>query len=115
MTGSPATGLPTAGDTGTDERNTPDQTTDLGAHHPLLRRPQHAPSGAGVKALRPLRGRATPSLDPDASPRRAHNTTKKTKTKTSTTHDRPHSFRDDLRKCTCPKSEGWRFGLAQAT
>jgi hypothetical protein len=38
----------------------------------LLRSPQRAPSGAGIKDLRPLRGRPSgPILDPDASPRRA--------------------------------------------
>ena len=38
----------------------------------LLRPEQGAPSGVGVKDLRPLRGRPFgPILDPDASPRRA--------------------------------------------
>lgn len=86
-------------DTGTDERNAPDQTTDLGATHShfsaaqIVRReaPASRPYGRYAVGLRP-------NLDPDASPRRAQNTTKKTQTKTSTTLDRPRSFRDDLRK-----------------
>jgi len=66
---------------------------------PLLRPEQRAPSGVGVKDLRPLRGRPSgPIIDPDASPRRAHKQAENHKEKISSTElgvDRPRSFRDD--------------------
>ncbi|SCL26437.1 hypothetical protein GA0070624_3304 [Micromonospora rhizosphaerae] len=97
MTGSPH-GPAHRRDTGTDERNAPDQTTDLGSRHlrfsatHIVRpaAPASRPYGRYAVGLRP-------SPDPDASPRRAHNTTKKTKNKASTPLDRPRPFRDDLR------------------
>lgn len=62
MTGSPAADLPTRRDTTLmSELSHQPSRTDQESDHPLLlRRPHHAPNGAGVKALRPLRGRATP-------------------------------------------------------
>src|SRR5207342_1814794 len=53
---------------------------------PLLRPEQRAPSGVGVKDLRPLRGRPFgPIIDPDASPRRAHKPAENHKEKISST------------------------------
>jgi hypothetical protein len=47
--------------------NTPAPTYHQEASHPPFRRPHRALTGADVKALRPLRGRAPrPSLDSDA-------------------------------------------------
>lgn len=61
-----------------------------------------APTGASVKALRPLRGRATgPSLDPGASHRRAQTAAERDEKKGQQPLTRPRSFRDDLR--TAPK------------
>jgi hypothetical protein len=58
MTGSLTLGLPTAGHTGTDELNAPTLHTPRGVTSSLLRLPHRLPNGAGLKALRPLRGRA---------------------------------------------------------
>src|SRR5215212_9844254 len=68
----------------------------------LLRPEQRAPSGVGVKDLRPLRGRPFgPILDPDASPRRAQEQAENSKKKDHPAKqrvDRPRSFRDDYSK-----------------
>ena len=99
MTDSPPRGLSTSRDTGTGARTRPPAPEHRGAApQPLLRPEQRAPSGVGVKDLRPLRGRPFgPILDPDASPRRAHKQAKNHKKKISTTElgvDRPRSFRN---------------------
>ena len=76
----------------------PDQATHLGAAHPRFSAAHIVRPAAS--ASRPYGRYAVglrPSLDPDASPRRAQNTTEKTKNKTSTPLDRPRHFRDDLR------------------
>jgi hypothetical protein len=87
MTDSPSPGLSTAGATGdwsvhltrAPETSEPAQS--------LLRPEQRAPSGAGVKDLRPLRGRPFGSIpDPDASPRRAQEQAENDKEKINSTN-----------------------------
>ena len=53
---------PAGGHPGPDERNVHTNQTPLEPLTPFcfLRHPDRAPNGVGVKALRPLRGRATP-------------------------------------------------------
>jgi hypothetical protein len=72
MTDSP-TGLSTAGAPALEHAPDHDHPEHHGAAPTRLLRPeQRAPSGAGIKDLRPLRGRPFgPILDPDASSRRA--------------------------------------------
>src|SRR4051794_32938486 len=63
--------------------------------HDLSAGPHRAPTGAGVKALRPLRGRATREPRPRRLRRHAHELAKTPRTRSRTTLDRPRSFRDD--------------------
>jgi hypothetical protein len=74
--------------------NTPRPSYPQETSHPPFRRPHRALTGADVKALRPLRGRAPrPSLDPDAYLSAIQHRAEKIKKRVRTTLDRPLSFR----------------------
>ena len=77
----------------------------------FLRSQQRAPSGVGVKDLRPLRGRPSgPILDPDASAQRAQEQAENRQRKDQRPRarlgrvDRPRSFRNDCRRVICQSS-----------
>src|SRR5438067_10000960 len=76
------------------------QITPRSKHPHLLRLEQRAPSGAGVKDLRPLtRSASGRSLTPTpqfGAPKTWRNRPKERSANPRKALDRPHSFRDDL-------------------
>jgi hypothetical protein len=107
MTDSPTRGLSTAGAPALEHAPNHDHPNITEPHPTRLLRPeQRAPSGVGVKDLRPLRGRPFgPILDPDASSRRAHKQAENRKKK-------DHRARRGL---TGPAPSGMTAGYVAAT
>jgi hypothetical protein len=97
MTGSRA--RPASRTTGLDhgDHDPPGRKHEEPPQTPFFRLEQRAPAGAGVKDLRPLRGRPTGrSLTPTPQPGAPKQQRKTRKESRPRPLDQPHSFRDDL-------------------